>query len=202
MPELQCWNKIGSSDFAKKFAGLTVVVIDDNRKWQEIYGSNDSKSSYSLKTIILKKEVFDREDIPDENLSWLVHEMGHIDFYDGLGDGLDAYMKEYYAAGKYTESEMEQKAFELQFKFLKSIGKTEEECLGMMEKYLAKSFQEDQKNERKQEFEQIRKYVENVYADTGEEGLVDKPLDQAKLVSESEDIQRLALIRKKIKNGN
>lgn len=174
MSELQCWSRLSGFDFAKKLADLKIVVIDDDEKWKSVYGSNDSKSSYYPKTIILKKEIFDREDISDENLSWLVHEMGHVDFYDWLGEGLNEYMEQYYATGKYTESEIEQKAFEKQFEFLKSIGKTKEECLDMMEKYLTDSFEEGQENKKQQEFEQIKKYLENVYYIGSEEEKRDK----------------------------
>ena len=138
-------------------------MIDDEEKWKNVYGSNDSKSSYSPKTIILKKEIFDREDISDDNLGWLAHEIAHIDFYNGLGNGLEAYMQEYYAAGEYTESEMEQKAFEKQFQFLKSIGKSKDDCAAMIEKYLDESFDKDQKDERANEQANLTRYIERVY---------------------------------------
>ncbi|MEI7890445.1 MAG: hypothetical protein WCI36_00595 [bacterium] len=161
--QLKCWDKIKDFDFADKFTGLEIVVIDDEEKWKNVYGSNDSKSSFSPKTIILKKEVFDREDISDENLGWLIHEMGHIDFYESLGEQIGEYMKKYYAAGKYTESEMEQDAFEKQFQFLKSIGKSKSDCVVMMKKYLNESFENNQEEEKKKELEQLMKYINNIF---------------------------------------
>lgn len=161
--QLKCWDKLVDFDFAKKFAGLEIVIIDDEEKWRNVYGSNNSKSSHSPKTIILKREVFDRQDISDENLSWLIHEIGHIDFYDELGENLDDYMEKYYKTDKYAESEMEQRAFEKQFQFLKSLGKTRIECAAVIEKYLEKTFSENQEEERKKEFKYILKYINNVY---------------------------------------
>ena len=49
--------------------------------------------------------------ISDEIMSWLIHEIGHIEFYKGLGEKLDEYMEEYHKKGEYTDSEMEKSAF-------------------------------------------------------------------------------------------
>lgn len=163
MSELQGWKRLRNFDLADQFADLKIVVIDDEEMWKSEYGSNDSKSSHNPKTIILKKEVFDRKDISDENLSWLVHEIGHIDFYESLGDQLEDYMKKYHETGKYAESEMEQKAFEAQFGFLKSIGKSKSECVAMIEKYLEKSFSEDKQEEKTNELNWIMKYLDSAY---------------------------------------
>ncbi len=163
MSQLQCWDRIKDFDFASKFAGLEIVVIDDEEKWKSVYGSNDSKSSHNPKTIILKKEIFDRQDITDGDISWLIHEIGHIDFYNGLGENLDEYMEKYYQTGEYANSEMEQKAFEKQFQFLKSIGKTKTECVAVIENYLEKTFAENQEGEKSKERGQIMGYINMVY---------------------------------------
>jgi hypothetical protein len=132
-------------------------------QWEDIFGSNDSKSSHKPMAIILKREIFENENISDENASWLIHEIGHTEFYKNLGDKLDDYMKEYHAKGEYIDSDMERDAFQLQFEFLKSIGKTKTECLDFVKKYLNKSSGDDTKETRERELEQIEGYINNVF---------------------------------------
>ncbi len=163
LSELPYWNKIEKFLVDKGIADNKVILIDDEEKWKSIYGSNDSKSSHKPKVIILKKQIFDNENISDENISWLVHEIGHIEFYKSLGDKLDEYMKEYYANGEYANSSMEESAFQLQFEFLKIIGKTKRECLDFIDKYYDKCFGEDEKEEKEKEIRQIEKYIDSVY---------------------------------------
>lgn len=160
--ELPYWNKMSKFLTDKKIVDREVVIVDDNEKWKSIYGSNDSKSSHEPMAIILKREIFENENISDENMSWLIHEIGHTEFYKSLGDKLDEYMEEYHIKGEYTNSEMERDAFRLQFEFLKSIGKTKAECLDFVEKYLDKSFGEDDKEAKEKELEQIKKYMNDV----------------------------------------
>lgn len=161
--ELPFWNKISKFLTDNKIVDREVIIIDDEKNWKSIYGSNDSKSSHKPKAIILKKEIFDNENISDENASWLIHEMGHINFYEKLGNKLDEYMEEYHAKGEYTNSAMEKDAFQLQFEFLKSVGKTKMECLDFVEKYIDQSFGESEKEEKEKELEQIKKYLDAVY---------------------------------------
>ena len=163
LSELPYWNKINNFLADKKIADSEIIIIDDEKKWKEIYGSNESKSSHKPMAIILKKEIFDRGDISEENLSWLIHEVGHIEFYKNLGEKVYEYIEEYHRKGEYTDSEMERSAFRLQFEYLKSIGKTKTECVDFIKKYLDGSFGEKQEEEKKREFEQLMKYIDNVY---------------------------------------
>ena len=162
LSELPYWNKINNFLADKKIADSEIIIIDDEKKWKNIYGSNDSKTSHKPMAIILKKEIFDRGDISEENMSWLIHEIGHIEFYKNLGEKVDEYMEEYHKKGEYTDSEMERDAFRLQFEFLKSIGKTRVECLNFVKEYLGKSFGKGEKDAKKKELEQIEKYINDV----------------------------------------
>lgn len=162
MSELPFWSRINKFLASKNIADGEVIIIDDEDKWKSIFGSNNSKSSHAPMAIILKKEIFDREDISDDNAAWLVHEVGHIEFYKSLGDKLDAYMREYHVKGEYTNSSMEEAAFKLQFEFLKSIGKTKDECLAYMTKYLDKSFSRDEEGEKEKERKQIMGYMSDI----------------------------------------
>jgi hypothetical protein len=163
MSELPYWNKLKGFLADKKISSGEVIIVDNEKKWKSIYGSNDSKSSHKPMTIILKKEIFDNENISDENASWLIHEIGHIEFYKNLGDKLDEYMEEYYTKGEYTNSAMEKDAFQLQFEFLKNIGKTKVECLDFMEKYINKSFGVDEAMAKQKELEQVKNYLDSVF---------------------------------------
>jgi len=160
---LPYWNKISKFLSDKGISDGEVVIIDDEKSWESVYGSNDSKSSHKPKAIILKKEIFNQENISEENISWLIHEIGHIEFYKNLGDNLDEYMDEYHKKREYAASEMEKAAFSTQFEYLKSVGKTKTECLGFVEKYLNKSFGKDQKEARRKELEQIESYITSVF---------------------------------------
>ena len=165
--ELPYWNKINKFLDSKEIADDDVIVIGGKERWQSIYGSNDSKSSHKPSAILLKKEIFDREDISGEDISWLIHEIGHIEFYRGLGEGVDEYMEEYCAKGEYTSSEMEKSAFKLQFEYLESIGKTKTECDEFVINYLDKSFKGSENNEKAwEELKQIREYLNEVYEDS------------------------------------
>lgn len=161
--DLLYWNKIKNFLANKEIADREVVIVDDKEKWNNIYGSNDSKSSHRPKAIILKKEVFDRENVSDENISWLIHEIGHIEFYKSLGKKLDEYMEEYHAKGEYSDSDMESAAFKLQFEFLKSAGKTKAECLNFIKKYLDRTFSQVENNQKEKEFKIIEKYLDSVF---------------------------------------
>ncbi len=163
MSELPYWEKINKFLGDKGITESEVIIIGDEEKWKSIYGSNDSKSSSKPKAIILKKEIFDQENISDENMSWLIHEIGHIEFYKSLGEKLDEYMEEYHKKGEYTSSEMEKEAFKIQFEFLKSIGKTKEECLDFIKKYLDDSFKKEEETEKEKELTQIGKYLSEVF---------------------------------------
>ena len=101
-----------------------------------------------IKTIILKKDVFEKENISIEESSWLVHEVGHVLFYDSLGDDVGKYMDEYYKKNEYTNSFMESSAFQLQFDFLKNNGKSKDDCIAFVKSYLNESFGEDQEMEK------------------------------------------------------
>ncbi len=163
--ELLAWKEMRSFFESKNFKGLEdlkVIVIDDENFWKNFYGSNDSKSSYNPKTIILKKNIFEKEGISTEEVSLLVHEVAHLLFYDSLGGDLEKYMEEYYSKGVYTDSVMEKSAFEMQFEFLKFKGKTKQQCVDEVKKYLDEVFEDDEEGKTK-EFEQLMKYVESVY---------------------------------------
>lgn len=164
MSELIFWREVNIFLANKGITDIEdedVIIIDDEEKWKNIYGSNDSKSSYKPKIIILKKEIFDNENISIKNISWCIHEIGHLEFYKSLGEKLDEYMKKYHASGEYAASAMEKMAFQLQFNYLKSIGKTKSECMNLVQEYLNKSFKKDE--EKEEGFKQIEKYVDNVY---------------------------------------
>lgn len=166
LSELPCWNKISEFAVRKGIAdidNIETVIADDEKRWKDIYGSNDSKSSHKPKMIILKKKIFDSGDISEENISWLVHEIGHIEFYQDLGDNLDEYMEEYHRKGNYTDSDMEKFAFELQFEYLKTQGKTQEECIDVVNNYLDKSFREEEETARANEHKQLMRFLFNVY---------------------------------------
>jgi hypothetical protein len=160
---LPFWNKISDFLSKKEIADSEVIIVDDEEKWKNIFGSNDSKSSPKPIAIILKKEIFDKEEISEENMGWLIHEIGHIEFYKSLGEKLDEYMEEYHRKGEYTDSEMEKSAFSLQFEFLKSIGKTKNECADFIRKYLDKSFSSDEEKEKEKESRQLDKYINSVF---------------------------------------
>jgi len=161
LSELPCWSKINNFLSDKGITDSDVIIVDDEKNWESIYGSNNSKSSHNPNVIILKKEIFNNENISNENISWLIHEIGHIEFYKNLGDKLEEYMEEYHARGEYTNSIMEKNAFQFQFEFLKKSGQTKDECLGFIRKYLDDSLGSDESREK--EFEQIRKYADGVY---------------------------------------
>jgi hypothetical protein len=163
LSELPFWNKINKFLADKKISDGEVIIIGDEERWRSLYGSNDSKSSHRPMAIILKKEIFDQEDISEGNMAWLIHEIGHLEFYKDLGDKLDAYMEEYHASGEYTNSAMEKQAFELQFEFLKSIGKTKAECLDFIEKYLAQAFAGNEEEAKNKELKQIMKYIDDIF---------------------------------------
>jgi hypothetical protein len=170
LSELPCWKKISNFIASKKMSGidnLETVIVTGGKQWEKVFGSNDSKSSHEPMTIILKKEIFDNENISDEDASWLVHEIGHIKFYQDLGDKLDVCMEDYHKRGEYTGSDMEKSAFGMQFEYLKSIGKTRGGCEDVIRKYLEKSFGEDEKESKANGYKQIVIFLDNVYeADT------------------------------------
>lgn len=193
LSELSCWGKISDFITSKKMAGIEnvqIIVAGGGKQWERIFGSNDSKSSHRPIVIILKKEIFDNENISDEDASWLVHEIGHIKFYQDLGDKLGDYMEEYHRRGEYTDSDMEKAAFELQFEYLKSIGKTKDECEDVIKKYLNKSFGEDKKESKENEYKQIMMFLDNIYeADTN--------ISQAVENGDQEEKRRKILIEKR-----
>lgn len=170
--ELLCWHKINEFVFGKKITGIDnidTIIANGGEQWKSVFGSNDAKSSHKPMAIILKKEIFDNENISDEDASWLVHEIGHIEFYQDLGEKLDEYMEEYHKRGEYTDTDMEKSAFELQFEYLKIKGKTKNECEDVIKKYLNKSFSDDdkieetEKKEKVKEYNQIMKFLDNVF---------------------------------------
>jgi len=169
LSELPYWNKIDKFLAGKGIADNEVIIVDDEEKWKSIYGSNDSKSSSKPKAIILKKEVFGQENISDENISWLIHEIGHMEFYENLGEKLEEYMDNFFKSGEYTSSTMESAAFQLQFEYLKTIGKTKEECLNLLQSYIDKTFGRDedinnaQSEQKHKEIDQLVRYLDNVY---------------------------------------
>jgi len=169
LSDLPYWKKIDKFLADKGIADKEVILIDDEKKWKSVYGSNDSKSSFKPKAILLKKEVFNQENISDENISWLIHEIGHIEFYKNLGDKLDDYMDNFSKSGEYTSSTMESAAFQLQFEYLKSVGKTKEECLNFLQLYMDESFGRDedidnaQKDLKHKELDQLIRYLDNAY---------------------------------------
>lgn len=166
LSELPCWKKISEFAVQKGIAdidNIETVIANDGEQWENIFGSNDSKSSHKPKIIILKKEIFDSGNISEENISWLVHEIGHIKFYQDLGNNLDAYMEEYHRKGNYTDSDMEKFAFELQFEYLKTQGKTQEDCVDVVNNYLDKSFREEEETARANEHKQLMRFLFNVY---------------------------------------
>jgi len=169
--DLKHWDKIKSflENSNLKAEGIRVIVIDNEEYWKNFYGSNPSKSVVEPKTIILKKEVFEQEDISEENLSWIVHEIGHLSFYDFLDDKKGEYMAGVEERQKYTETAMESIAFQTQMDYLKSIGKTREQCLTFMKSYIDESFglngnlDSTEKERKQKELEQLIQYVNGVF---------------------------------------
>lgn len=169
--DLKHWDKIKSflESSNLKAEGIRVIVIDNEEYWKNFYGSNPSKSVVEPKTIILKKEVFEQEGISEGNLSWIVHEIGHLSFYDFLDDKKGEYMAGTEERQKYTETAMESIAFQTQMDYLKSIGETREQCLTFMKSYVDESFGSDEdldnaEKERKQkELKQLIQYVNGVF---------------------------------------
>ncbi len=149
--------------------GIKVVVIDNEEYWKTFFGSNNSKSEVEPKTIILKKKIFESENIDDENLSWIVHEVGHVAFYDFLDDKASEYISKVHERKKYIRTAMESVAFQMQIGYLKSIGKTKEACWAFMKLYIEESFGLDeslddtQKALKQNELEQLMQYVNNVF---------------------------------------
>ncbi|MDO8469881.1 MAG: hypothetical protein Q7S84_02555 [bacterium] len=164
------WNKIKSflETSNLKTKGIRVIVIDNEEYWKNFYGSNPSKSEVEPKTIILKKELFESENISEENLSWIVHEIGHLSFYDFLDDKNGEYMTGVQGRQKYTETAMESIAFQIQVDYLKGLGKTGEQCLTFMRSYVDESFGSDEnldnseKKLKQKELEQLIRYVNGV----------------------------------------
>lgn len=171
LQNLKHWNKIKMYLEKNNLAseGIKVIIIDNEEYWKNFYGSNPSKSVAEMKTIILKKELFECEDISEENLSWIVHEIGHLSFYDFLDDKKDEYMREVRERQKYAATAMESIAFQEQLNYLKSLGKTREDCLAFMESYVEESFGPDensnsaQKKSKQREMEQLMRYVNDVF---------------------------------------
>jgi hypothetical protein len=164
--ELPVWSNMKTffeEEGIREVDSMQVIVVDDADFWKKFYGSNDSKSSYKPKAIILKKELFDSEETSSREESWLAHEIGHMIFYDSLGDTLEQYMQDYYARGEYTDSKMEKFAFQLQFGFMKSRGVTKEGCVDFVEEYLDESFDENETDEKEKERRQLMKYIQEVY---------------------------------------
>lgn len=165
------WEKIKSFLKEKNLSseGIKVIVINNEEYWKEFYGSNPSKSVVEPKTIILKKEKFEEEKISDENLSWIVHEVGHLSFYDFLDDKAGEYMAGVEKQQKYTETAMESIAFQTQLDYLKSLGKTKEDCLAFMKSYLEESYGPDknlddpQKESKQKALNQLTRYLDNVF---------------------------------------
>jgi len=157
--DLKHWDKIKSflENSNLKAEGIRVIVIDNEEYWKNFYGSNPSKSVVEPKTIILKKEVFEQDEI------------GHLSFYDFLDDKKGEYMAGVKERQKYTETAMESIAFQKQMDYLKSIGKTREQCLTFMKSYVDESSGSDEnldstEKERKQkELEQLIQYVNGVF---------------------------------------
>lgn len=161
--DLPYWGKIKNFLANKGIEDREIIVVDDNERWNEIYGSNNSKSSHKPEAIILKRGIFDKENISYESISWLIHEVGHIEFYKSLGEKLDEYMEKYHAEGKYSDSEMESSAFQLQFEFLKSVGKTKDECRDFIKHYLNKTFVKNEKEQKEKELKTIEEYLDNAF---------------------------------------
>ncbi|MBI4281410.1 hypothetical protein HY625_01170 [Candidatus Uhrbacteria bacterium] len=172
--DLRHWDKIKSflesSNLKTEGISVIVIVIDNEEYWKNFYGSNPSKSVPEPKTIILKKEIFEQEDISEENLSWIVHEIGHLSFYDFLDDKTGEYMAGVEKEQKYTETAMESIAFQVQVDYLKSLGKTKEQCSAFMKSYIDESFGSDQNLDdaqrklKQKELEQLMRYVQGVFA--------------------------------------
>lgn len=171
LEDLKHWDKIKTYLEKNNLAseGIKIIVIDNEEYWKNFYGSNSSKSVVEPKTIVLKKELFEREDISEENLSWIVHEVGHLSFYDFMDDKKYEYMLGVQERQKYTETAMESIAFQAQLNYLKSLGKTREDSLAFMESYVEESFGPDenldstQKEIKQKELEHLIQYVNGVF---------------------------------------
>jgi hypothetical protein len=171
LEELKHWDKIKpyleKNNLASK--EMKVVVVDNEEYWNAFFGSNPSKSVVEPKTIILKKEIFESENISDEDLSWIVHEVGHVSFYDFLDDKKDGYMDEVQKQQKYTDTAMESVAFGSQVDYLKSLGKTKQECLSFVRSYVDESsgsedaMDDAQRASKQKELRDLAQYVEGVF---------------------------------------
>ncbi|MBU1180155.1 hypothetical protein KJ885_04385 [Patescibacteria group bacterium] len=170
--KLPYWEKIISylgEDRAYDLSNLNVVLIEDEKYWKAFFGTNPSKSSFDINTIILKKDIFSDKDISDEQLSWLVHEIGHIKVYDMLEDNLKNYENIFRESGEYINTSMESVAFQAQFDFLKSVGKSKEECVDFIKEYLNESYGEDteltekDKKAKERDLGYLVNYVNNIF---------------------------------------
>jgi hypothetical protein len=171
LEELKQWDKIKpyleKNNLASK--EMKVVVVDNEEYWNAFFGSNPSKSVVEPKTIILKKEIFESESVSDEDLSWIVHEVGHVSFYDFLDDKKDGYMEDVQNKQKYTDTAMESVAFGVQVDYLKSLGKTRQECLSFMRSYVDESsgpedaMDDAQRASKQKELSDLAQYVKGVF---------------------------------------
>jgi len=169
--DLKHWNKIRSYLEAHnlKPEGVRVIVIDNDEYWKNFYGSNDSKSGFEPKTIIIRKGVFEEDGVSDEDLSWIVHEVAHLSFYDFLDEKTAEYIAGTQEPQKYIKTAMESIAFQAQIAYLKSLGKTKESVSAFVGTYIEKSFgrdeeiDDDQREVKQKELAQLMKYVDNVY---------------------------------------
>jgi len=171
LDELKHWDRIKEylekNNLAPK--EMKVIVVDNDEYWDAFFGSNPSKSVIEPKTIVLKKDIFENESASDEDLSWIVHEVGHVSFYDFLDDKKDGYMDEVQKQQKYTDTAMESVAFQTQVDYLKSLGRSKEACQAFMRSYVEESSAPEesmdgaQKASKQQELEQLAQYVDGVF---------------------------------------
>ena len=171
LEELKHWDRVKEylekNNLAPK--EMKVIVVDNDEYWNTFFGSNPSKSVIEPKTIVLKKDIFENESVSDEDLLWIVHEVGHVSFYDFLDDKKDGYMDEVQKQQKYTDTAMESVAFQTQVDYLKSLGKSKEACHVFMRSYVEESsgpeenMDDVQKASKQQELEQLAQYVDGVF---------------------------------------
>ena len=153
----------------KEAGRLKVIVVDDPEFWQTFHGGNPTKSSLEDMTIWAKPEIFDRPDASAGDVSWLVHEAGHLKSYALLGPEARRYQEAVEKSGRYAATSVESVAYQAQLDYLKDQGQSREQCAEFLRRYLADNYgpdarlDPDRRAEKDKEMAQLSRYLEAVF---------------------------------------